>query len=74
MRYFLPIANIDKIDLCVVNIEKHFIRPKVYLIYLVNLHFIFHLGQRYFNKFKNVLYVEKPAVGQQITFNRSKMT
>ena len=59
IRYFLPTNNIDKIDLCVAGIEVHF-------------HYLApHIDQKHFNAWKSILYVEKSAVGQVITLNKS---
>lgn len=74
MRYSLPIANIDKIDLCIIGIKEYFICFEIHFTYLVHPHFVFYLGQKYFNKLKNVLCIEKPVIDQQIIPNKSKMT
>ena len=68
---FLPIANIDKINLCVVGIEEHLIHPRIYLSYFIHLYFIVYLGQKHFNISKSVLYIKKLAVGLLIIPNRS---
>lgn len=62
MRCSLPTANIDKINLCVANIEMHF-----------HYHFIPYIGQDYFNLLRNVLFIEKSAVGQLIIVNKNMM-
>lgn len=62
MRYFLSIGNIDKIDLCVASIEVHF------------HHLALYIGQKYFNILKSVLRIEKSAIGQVITLNKSVMS
>lgn len=74
IKYFLPIVNINKIDIYVIGIKKHFICPKVYFIYLIQSHFIPHLGQRYFNILKIILYIKKWAISLLIILNRSVMT
>lgn len=74
MRCFSPIANIDKIDLYVVDIKIYLIRPKMHLIHLVHLYLIFSLSQRQFNVPKSVLYMRKLAVSLLIIVNKSVMT
>lgn len=74
MRYFLPIANIDKIDLHMANIKKPLIHSKIYFIYLVYLYFVLHFYQGQFNIWKHMKYMKKTAVGLLITLNRSVMT
>lgn len=60
IKYFLLIASINGIDLYMVNIEVHFY---YYLIIFI--------GPEYFNAPKDVFYIEKMAVNQLITFNKS---
>lgn len=74
MSYFLPIINIDKIDLCVVSIKEYFIYPGVHLSYFVYLYFIFHLGQRYFNRPRGILNVKRLAIDLPIILYKSMMT
>lgn len=74
IRYFSLIANINKIYLCVVDIEMHLIHPKIYLIYFIYLYLISYLGQRYFNILKSVLYIEKLAINLLIIVNKSVIT
>lgn len=74
MKYSLPIAKIDKIDLPIDDIEEHFLYSGIYYIYLVHPHFLLHLSQKYFKIPKSVLYMKKLAIGILITFNKSVMT
>lgn len=74
IRWFLAITNINKINLCVIGIEKHFIRSEIYLINLIYLHFIFNLSKRHFNIPGNVFYIKKLAISLFITLNKSMMT
>lgn len=55
-------------------IKEHLICLRVYLIYLVYPHFVFYLGQKYFNISKGVLCAKNLAVGLVITFNKSEIT
>ena len=74
MRHFSSIASIKEIDLYKVGIKVYLICPKLHFIYLVNPHLVFYLSKRYFNGPRNILYIEKLAVGQLITSNRSMIT
>lgn len=74
MRYFLPINNIYKIDLFIVNIKKYCIRLKVYLIYLKHFYFALYLKQNYFNISRNILYIKKLTINLLIIVNRSIIT
>ena len=71
IRYSSPIANIDEIDLYVVNIKIHLICPKMYLIHLVNFYLIFYFGQGHFNIPRSVLYMRKLALNLLITASKS---
>lgn len=62
MRYSLPTISIDKIDLCIADI-------KIQLYYYL----ILHVGQRYLNRLKDILYLERSAIGQLIIFSKSIM-
>lgn len=61
MRCFLLIGNINKIDLCMANIEENF-----------HLLLASHFSQS--NIPKSALCLEKSTVGQQIILNRSIIT
>ena len=74
IKYFLLIVNIKKIDLCVISIEKYFLRPKVHFKYLVYLYLVLYLGQKHFNILKGVLYAKKLAIDLLIITNWSIMT
>lgn len=71
IRYFLSIININKIDIYVVSIKKHFIYLKIYFIYLIYPYFIFIFSQKYFNILRNILYIKKLTVNLLITINKS---
>lgn len=43
MRQFLLIANIDKINLCIIDIKKYPIYLKIYFIYFVYPYFVLYL-------------------------------
>lgn len=62
VRCFLSTGSIDGISLCAGSIEVQL------------YHLVLHIGQKHFNALKSVLYVEKSAVGQVITFNKSVMS
>lgn len=74
IRFSSPIANINKIDLYVIDIKIHSIRSKMHLIYIVYLHLVFYLSKRHFNALRNILYMRKLAVSLLITANKSVMT
>lgn len=63
IRYFLPIAGINGINLYIASIKEYF------LYYLV-----LYIAPKNFNALKNVLCIKKSAVSQIITFNNSVMT
>lgn len=74
MKCFSSIANINKMDLYIVNIEMHFIYPKMHLIYLIHLYFVPYFGQRHFNALKSLLYIRNFAIGLLIIANKSMVT
>lgn len=44
MRYFLPINNIDKINLYIIDINIYPIYPKIHFIYLIYSYLISNFG------------------------------
>lgn len=62
MSYSLLNININKIDLCAIQLKIHF-----YCL-------IHHINLKYFNIYKNILYIKKSVVGQDIIFNKNKIT
>lgn len=74
IRCFLRIVNIDKIDLCVICINKYLIYPNMYFIYLIYFDFVFHFGQRRLNILKSVLSIKNLTIGLLIIYNKSVIT
>lgn len=74
IRCFSLIANIDEMDLCVVDIKMHLICLKMHLIYLIYLHTVPYLSDGHFNIPKSILYMGKLAVDLLIIANKSMMT
>lgn len=58
MRFFLPIGNINKIELYMVDIKVH-----------IYSHLVFYFGN--FNILKSVLCIKQLAIGQLIILNKS---
>lgn len=58
INYFLLIVNIEKIDLHIIDIKKHFIYLGLYFIYFIYLYFIVYLSYKYFNILKSVLLLQ----------------
>lgn len=63
MKFFLPNASINGIDLCMAGI-----------VVQIHHYLVFHIGQGHLNASRSVLYVEKSAVGQLIILNKSIIT
>lgn len=74
IKYFLLIANINKIDLCVIGIKNHFICLGIYLIYLIHYYLVFSFGQKHFNIPKRILYMKKLTLDLLIILNKIVMT
>lgn len=60
IKHFLSIANIDKIDLYMAGIEVQIYH------YLVS-----HISKRHLNVLRNILYIQKSAIGQLVILNKS---
>lgn len=74
IEYFLLIAHINKINICMFDIKKHLPYSEIYSTYSIYFNFISYLNQRHFNISKIILYITNLAISLLITLNRSVMT
>lgn len=62
IRYFLPTAGINGINLCIAGIKEYFL-----------YYFVLYIAPKNFNALKNVLCIKKSVASQVITFNNNVM-